>query len=76
MSAIDEDGTLSLTFDFFLSSTAMLQPSYVFPLPAMGLKGSCNQLDSPAPESPPETSKGGAALLPPVEANGLFNPNE
>ncbi len=28
MSAIDEDGTLSLTFDFFLSNTAIPHPSY------------------------------------------------
>lgn len=29
MSAMDDDGTLSLTFDFFLSKTAILPPSSI-----------------------------------------------
>ena len=33
-------------------------------------------IDSPTPESPPGTSKGGAAPLAPAEANAPVTPNE
>jgi hypothetical protein len=72
MSAIDDDGTLSLTFDFFLSNMAMLQPSLVFPdsgyRPEKFPKIS-HHVDSPASGLPGGTSTRGATVPAPVEAD-------